>query len=319
MPKNKPLTEKEKGLKKFIKLTWEVVRRNPEYRENYVRFLNNEGLSPEDVKPKKREDGSSIIPWHPARHRQADFDNEKGRFVWEEEAPDPQRCNKAYMMQRWGFACDPDTPIPQGAYWCGPFISKNWLDMRKLSGPIFSQPLMTEKFELQKLPGVLEVNRWPEFWLNDENKRKLQEAGRAVMAGWKPKNRQELQEYKEAINPRQWEIEAPPCLTVTINLQAPSQHIHYALEFLVKVCKAELGIKGKVIEEKHIIKCLEIYDLHQEGCSEEDIADKIDLTHYKEEEAMRYGVDEYLRDWGVPQVKRCLEGAEEMIKRGSII
>lgn len=268
MPEHKSHNDKEKDLRTFIILTWQVVRRNSEYRENYTRFLQNYGLLPEDVKRKKREDGFSII---------------RG---WKDEAPDPQRCNMAYMMQRWGFACHPDEPIPLNPNWSFAFISKEWLNKRKKSGPIFSQPLMTEKFELQKLPGVLEVNRWPEVWLNDENK---------------------------------WETEAPPCLSVTINLQAPSQHINYALEFLVAVCKAELRIKGKVIEEKHIMKCLEIYDLHQKGCSEEDIADKIVLTHYKEEEAMRYGLDDYLREWGVPQVKRCLEDAEEIIKKGSII
>lgn len=101
---------------KFARLTWELVRRNSEYQENYVRFLNNEGLSPEDVKPKIREDGSSSRPWNLARRREADFDIETGRVVLKDEAPDPQRCNLAYMMHRWGFACDPDAPAPYGAY-----------------------------------------------------------------------------------------------------------------------------------------------------------------------------------------------------------
>jgi hypothetical protein len=59
--------------------------------------------------------------------------------------------------------------------------------------------------------------------------------------------------------------------------------------------------------------------LAKEGYSPEDIADLFDLTHYKKEEAMKDGLDDYLKEWGVPQVKRCLKDAEEMIRKGAII
>ena len=102
-------------------------------------------------------------------------------------------------------------------------------------------------------------------------------------------------------------------------LVAPSYLAKYALEFLNKICKAGLDIKEKKIERQYIEKCLEIHDLYREGYSEEDIADIVDLTHYKQDEAMRDGVDMYLKEWGIPQVKRCLEDIEAMIKKGSII
>jgi hypothetical protein len=114
MPKTKSLADKEKDLKEFIKLTWEVVRRNPEYRENYIRFLQNYDHTPKDVRPIKMEGEGTIIPAHPARQERFVFDYEKKRYVREDEAPDPQHCNRAYMLQKWGFACDPDEPTPQG-------------------------------------------------------------------------------------------------------------------------------------------------------------------------------------------------------------
>jgi len=309
---------------KFARLTWELVRRNSEYQENYVRFLNNEGLSPEDVKPKIREDGSSSRPWNLARRREADFDIETGRVVLKDEAPDPQRCNLAYMMHRWGFACDPDAPAPYGAYWCGALTSKEWLNMRKKPGPIFGQPLLTGKLELQKLPGVLEVNRWPEFCLSDENLRKFQEAIRAVMDGWKPKNEQEFKEYKEAINPPQWETEDPPCLTVTINLQAPSWLIEYALEILREVCKADLSIKEKKIEWEHHERSLRAWDLKQQGLSDDEINQRVNFPRYESGEhriadnrTPEMIEADQVTD-GEDQLGARLKKIEEKINRGSL-
>jgi hypothetical protein len=327
MSKTKPYTDKAKDLKEFIWLTWEVVRQNSEYRENYNRFLQNYNLTPEDVKPKKREDGSSIIPWHPARQRVAKFDFEKGRSVWEDEAPDPQRCNLSFMLHRWGFACDPDEPIPQGPSWRSAFISKEWLNKRRKSGP-FWQPLMNEKIELQKLPGILEVNRWPEVWLNDENKRKFQEASRAIMDGWKPQNEQELQEYQEAINPHQWETESPPQLTITVNLQAPSYLILDALEFMIKVCKAELGISDDKIDSDMICKCLAAWKLKQKGASDKQISNKIPVRRYKLQEERRHKTPEQMKAdhemdsdtyYNVRRIKDYIEKAEAMIKKGAVI
>jgi hypothetical protein len=102
-------------------------------------------------------------------------------------------------------------------------------------------------------------------------------------------------------------------------LKALSYLVLDALEFLIKICKAELEIKEKIIEWQHMEKSLEIYDLYQDGCSEEDIADKVDLTHYKQDEANRDGLYNYLKEWGMPQVKGCLEDIKAMIKKGSII
>ncbi|MBM4274125.1 MAG: hypothetical protein FJ128_01230 [Deltaproteobacteria bacterium] len=321
MPKHKPLTDKANDLKKFIRLTWEVVRRNPVYRENYNRLLQNYGLTPEDVKRKKGEEADSTILRHIARQRMSTFDFEKGRSVWEEEdeAPDSERCNLAYMVERWGFACDPDEPVPYGRNWHSACISKSWLNERKKSGPVIWEPLMIEKFDLQKLPGILAVNRWPECLLTEADEQKWQEYGEAIKDGWGIKSAHDLKQALKDIYPRGWEVEDPPQLTITVNLQAPSYLIQYALEFIIFVCKADLRIKEKKIEEKYIMKCLKIYDMHQEGYSAEHIADDIDLNHYKKEEVMSDGLDDYLRDWGIPQVERCLKDAEEMIKNGSII
>ncbi|MFZ2088928.1 MAG: hypothetical protein WAU47_10155 [Desulfobaccales bacterium] len=208
MPKPKAHADKEKDLKKFIQLTWGVVRRNKIYKENYVRFLQNYGLTPEGVKPIKKENGSSIIPWHPARSKSVDFDFEKGRWPWDaEEQPDPERCNLSYMMHTWGFACDPDEPNPQGSDWIGNFTSKEALKLRKHK-PFNIQPLMDVQIHFKRLPGVL-----PEVRLKTPPGQTLLE----TLHG---------SEYK-------WEKEVPTQLTVTFNLQAPSNIIIYALEFLI--------------------------------------------------------------------------------------
>ena len=55
MPKHKSLADKEKDIKELIKLTWEAVRLNQEYRANYIKFTANFGLTPEDLKPQKKE------------------------------------------------------------------------------------------------------------------------------------------------------------------------------------------------------------------------------------------------------------------------
>jgi len=69
-------------------------------------------------------------------------------------------------------------------------------------------------------------------------------------------------------------------LTVTINLQAPSNLIHYALEILVAVCKAELQISDGKIDHDHIQKCLDAWDLEQQGMDKEDIPDLITTREY---------------------------------------
>ena len=225
MPKTKTHADKEKDLKEFVQLTWEAVRRNGQYKENYVRFLQNFELTPEDVKPIKRENGSSIVPWHPARSKQADFDHEKGRWLWDaEEQPDSERCNLTYMMQTWGFACDPDDPTPQGSYWIGNFTSKEALKLRKLK-PLMLQPLADVQIHFKKLPGVIEVNRFPEVRLKTPPGQTLQETLHS--------------------NEYQWENEVPTQLSVTFNLHAPSYLIIYALQFLIAISKAELGIAEK--------------------------------------------------------------------------
>jgi hypothetical protein len=86
----------------------------------------------------------------------------------------------------------------------------------------------------------------------------------------------------------------------------------------VAVCQAELATERK-IEWTYIRKCLEVYDLHLQGHSPEDIADILDLNHYKSDEVMKEGLDSYLKEWGIPQVKRCLKDAKEIIQKGSII
>ena len=53
MPKNPSEGEKISYIGKFVDLTWEAVRRNPDYQRDYRRFLENYGLTPDDVKPRK--------------------------------------------------------------------------------------------------------------------------------------------------------------------------------------------------------------------------------------------------------------------------
>ena len=91
--------------------------------------------------------------------------------MWDDEAaPDPERCNLSYMMQRWGFAWDPDKQLhPGGSYWLGWGISKEALEQRKEKGPLVSDPLILEQTELRKLPGVLEVKAWPDLKLTEES------------------------------------------------------------------------------------------------------------------------------------------------------
>jgi hypothetical protein len=309
MPKYPKEEQKIDYIREFVYLTWEAVRRNPDYQRDYRRLLENYELSPDDVKPQKIPDGSTLIPFHPAREKTGYFDPQKRRFVWkgEDEAPDPDKCNLSYMLAKWGFACGPDE-LPYGPSWvkASGFISKDW---RKRHKKGVMPDLLTSE-DLKKLPGVLEVERFPKVCLNHPDPEKAMDE--AV-------NQCRKEGFVATFARLPWEVENPTNLTITINLQAPSQLIRYALEFLVEVCKSELKIPDKKIEAKHIKKCFQIYDLYQEGYSEEDIADEIDLTHYKKEESMKDGLDDYLKDWGVPQVKRCLKDAEEIIKKGNII
>jgi len=308
MPKNPKEGDKVSYIREFVYLTWEAVRRNPDYHRDYWRFLESHGLTPDDFKqPKKNFHGSIEMPIHPA-NQGADgyFDPQEGRFVFKEETPDPDKCNLSYMLARWGFACDPDTLPLCGPSWAttSHILSKDW---RKRIKKGTHMPVLNFSENLKKLPGVLEVERFPKVCLNHTNPEKAM--NEAIDQGGGVVNYDLLP----------WEVENPANLTVTINLQAPSQLIRYVLEFLVEVCKSELKIPDKRIEATYIKKCFQIHDLYQEGYSKEDIADQIDLTHYKKGEAMGDGLDDYLKDWGVPQVKRCLEDAEELIKKGNII
>jgi hypothetical protein len=307
MPKYPKEEEKITYVREFVDLTWEAVRRNPDYQRDYRRFLENHGLTPDDFKPKKNPDGSVEIPFHPGNQGEAGyFDRQEGRFVCEDKPPDPDKCNLSYMLARWGFACDPDVFPCNGPSWAsGSYIlSKDW---RKSARKSRHKPDVHSSLNFKRIPGVLEVERFPKVCLNHPDPGKAFDE--AIVKGGGMVNYDLLP----------WEVENPTHLTVTINLQAPSQLIRYALEFLVEVCKSELKIPDRKIEAKYIKKCFQLYDLCQEGYSEENIADQIDLTHYKKEDAMRDGLDDYLKDWGVPQVKRCVNDAEEMIKKGNII
>lgn len=166
---------------------------------------------------------------------------------------------------------------------------------------------MHSSLNLKTLPGVLKLKRFPKVCLDHPDPGKALDE--AIVKGGGTVNYDLLP----------WKVENPANLTITINLLAPSQLIRYALDFLVEVCKFELKIPDRKIEAKHIKKCFQLYDLFQDGYSEENIADQFELTHYKKEEAMRDGLDGYLKDWGVPQVKRCINDAEETIKKGNII
>ena len=225
------IAEKEKDLKEFIKLTWEVVRRNQEYQADYKRFREN----------------------NPVEMRRSKFDLNRRRHVWDDEdVPDTVCCNLSYMMQRWGFAWDPDKQLhPVGSYWLGGLFSKEAQKQKREA----LDPLLIEQTELRKLPGVLEVKAWPDLKQTEESIQKQQEALKSVLEGWQPQCQQEQQEF-EAATEGQWEIEDPPYLTVSINLRAPSYLAKYALEFLNKICKAGLDIKEKKIERQYIEKCL---------------------------------------------------------------
>jgi hypothetical protein len=65
MPKNPPEKEKINDLKNFVNLTWELIRRNLDYRKDYLKFLQIYGLSHEDVKGKVNHDGCRIISVYP--------------------------------------------------------------------------------------------------------------------------------------------------------------------------------------------------------------------------------------------------------------
>ena len=79
-----------KRLQEVINLTWEVVRFNSDYRADYVKFLKNQGLSPEDVKVYE-VDGRKIKPWHPAQGRGFTLDPKKGIVPHpDEEEVDPE-------------------------------------------------------------------------------------------------------------------------------------------------------------------------------------------------------------------------------------
>jgi hypothetical protein len=292
MPKYPKEEEKLGYIIEFIQLTWEVVRRNQDYQSDYRRFVENFRLSPD---------------LHPAEHgTRGHFESHEGRFVLEKEAADPNKCNLTYMLTRWGFAWEPNDQIPQGPSWANyrHILAKDWRKNRKES---HHKPDMHFSLPLKKLPGVLDVERFPKVFLNHCEPEKaindaIEKEGGMVNYDLLP-----------------WEVESPANLTVTINLQAPSQLIRYVLEILIETCKSELKIPDRKIEVKHKTKCLEIYDLFQEGYSTEDIADIVELSHYKEKEAMVGGTDVYLQCWGIPQVKRCIKDADEMIGKGSII
>jgi hypothetical protein len=166
MPKYPPEKDMLKDLKNYIQLTWEVVRRNPDYRNDYNKFLQNYGLSPQDVKEKVNPDGSHIIPAHPGHQRTYYLDPRKERFVPKEGTdPDRESCNLPFMLKRWGFACDPDESTPQGPSWDNSYISKAWRRITKTHS-FFVQPLQVVENNLLRLPGVLEVERYPDIKLD---------------------------------------------------------------------------------------------------------------------------------------------------------
>ena len=276
MPKNPKEGEKISYIREFVDLTWEAVRRNPDYQRDYRRFLENHGLTPDDVRPKKNPDGSTLIPFHPAREKTGYFDPQERRFVWEgeDEAPDPDKCNLSHMLSTWGFACDPDE-FPYGPSWAGAsgFLNK---DRRKQVRKSDHFPDLLTSLDLKKLPGVLEVEKFPKVYLNHPDPEKAMDE--AMNQGGK-------EGFWATFNRLPWEVENPANLTVTINLQAPSQLIRYALEFLVEVCKSELKIPDRKIEAKHIKKCFQIYDLVKEGLSMKKLLNQVNLTHYKKDEA----------------------------------
>ena len=256
MPKNPKEGEKINYIRKFVDLTWEAVRRNPNYQKDYRRFLENHGLTPDDVRLQKNPDGSTLIPFHPARDKTAYFDPQERRYVWEgeDEAPDQDKCNLPHMLSTWGFACDPEE-FPYTPSWAGASGALN-KNMRKQVRTSDHFPDLLTSLDLRNLPGVLEVEKFPKVHLNHPDPEKAMDE--AMNQGRK-------EGFLATFNRLPWEVENPANLTVTINLQAPSQLIRYALEFLVEVCKSELKIPDRKIDENYKNKCFQIYDLVKEG------------------------------------------------------
>ena len=116
-------------------------------------------LSPEKL------DGSTLVPFHPAREKTGYFDPHERRFVWkgEDEAPDPDRCNLSYMLTKWGFACDPDE-LPYGPSWAGASGFSRKTGVRGLGRRCYAG--FAYLLDLKKLPGVLEVEKFPKVYLN---------------------------------------------------------------------------------------------------------------------------------------------------------
>jgi hypothetical protein len=297
MPKSKPLSQKEKDIKRFIQLTWEVVRRNPEYRVDYRKFLQNYGLTPEDMKPKKSESGRTISSWAPpVGGCKLYFNFETGRYVLEYEKPDPKRCNLAYMMQRWGVADSPDATTPLGALWLVPF--SKWPEIMQkvpIARPLTCYSLLDAQLFLQKMPGVLEVERWPDFKATSKSIQKYDDVCRLLSEGRGPKNKQERLEYEEAFR-FQWEIEDPPLLTITINLRAPSWLIDWTFEFLRAVCKVELKLRGKDIEWSMIPTYLQAWDMWKQGLSDDEISKRIPLKRTRPKEQIRADIAEEYKE-----------------------
>jgi hypothetical protein len=314
MPKYPKEEEKINYIREFVYLTWEAVRRNPDYRGDYRRFLENHGLTPDDVRPKKNPDGSIQIPFHPAfQGARGYFAPKEGRFVLEEEAPDPNKCNLSYMLDRWGFACDPDDPIPQRS-WASflHMLSKEWRRSLQRSS---QKPDVHFSLSFKKLPGVLEVERFPKVYLNDPDPD-------GVM-------REAIVQSRGAINHDllPWVVENPANLTITINLHAPSQLIRHSLELLIELCKKELVILDDKIDSDMINKYLAAWDLKQQGKSDEHISKEIPLRKYEIREEQRGSPEMAEGDHEIDsdtyykfrRIKDYVEKAEMMIHRGSLI
>jgi len=319
MPKYPKEKEKITYISEFVYLTWEAVRRNPDYQKDYRRFLENYGLTPDDFKPKKNPDGSELIPFHPANQKpRMCFDPQDRRFVPEDETPAPDECNLSYMLDRWGFACDPDAPPYEGPSWARSsyILSKGW--RKRIKKSVYMPDLHASE-DLKKLPGVLEVERFPKVCLNHPDPEKAMKD--AVDQGIKEGGLVNFDLLP-------WVVENPAHLTVTINLQAPSQLIRHALELLIAVCKAELRISDDKINNDMIRKCLAAWDLKQQGASDEQISQKIPLRKYELKEEQRYESPEMMKGdreadddtyYKVGRIKDYLEKAEAMIQRGTVI
>ena len=286
------------------------MRRNAEYRKNYKKFLQNFDITTGEVNPSRRK---------------GRYNAQKRQYEWKGEAPDTIKCNLSYMMEKWGFACDPNNPIPEGSYWHDALISKVWLKARR-NRPLFYHPMMDAQIHLKRLPGVYEVAKWPEMCRTEESKQKFREAFRKIRAGWKPQDDREIQEFFENTRIR-WEIEDPPMLTITINLQAQPSYILYALEFLIAFCRGDLGIYDNRINEADIKRYIQAWDLKQNGLTDEQIALEIPVRKYELKNEQRGSPEMLEADqemdedtyYNVKRIKDYIEKAEEMIQRGSII